>query len=60
MKSGQAPIVKVMEVVSQREQLLSDIKTAANKASVDEIEKMLIRLRGLSIKTVEMIVLWRD
>ena len=29
-------------------------------ASVDEIEKMLIRLRGLTIKTVEMIVLWRD
>jgi hypothetical protein len=29
-------------------------------ASVDEIEKLLIRLRALTIKTVEMIVLWRD
>lgn len=44
----------------QREQLLKAIRTASNTATVDEMEKMLIRLRGLTIKTVEMIVLWRD
>ena len=40
--------------------MLREIKAASTTASVDEIERMLIRLRGLTIKIVEMIVLWRD
>lgn len=49
-----------MDIISQREQLLKAIRAASNTATVDEMEKMLIKLRGLTIKTVEMIVLWRD
>lgn len=60
-----APVIKVIEVVKQREQTLDDIRLVCqrspdNEANFAELEGLLILLRTLSIRTVELIVLWRD
>lgn len=54
-----------MDIIAQREQLVKEIRwfvlqnTTDNK-KIDELERMLVRLRFLSIRCVELIVLWRD
>lgn len=54
-----------MDAISIREQLLADIRllaatTSKEEAKIDELEKKLQKLRSVSIRIVEMVVLWRD
>ena len=66
MKCGQAPIIKVVEVIRTREQTLVEIAelsvtyTDKDNEKAKEMEDLLLSLRSLSIRTVELIVLWRD
>lgn len=39
--------------------IFADQNTTDNK-KIEELERMLVRLRYLSIRCVELIVLWRD
>lgn len=52
---------RVIDVIKQREEALSQIDSFPSSGkSVDELEQLLLSLRRLSIRTVELIVLWRD
>ena len=47
-------------MIKQREETLNQINNFPSDKSVDELEQLLLGLRRLSIRTVELIVLWRD
>lgn len=68
---GQAPIVNCMVNIKRREECLGEIyklNEALEGASdeneqttiVDQVEAKLKELRALSIRCVELVVLWRD
>lgn len=69
---GEVAIISVMKNIEKREETLADIiesskqleDTSLNEDELDEIvdkfEIKLKELRALSIRTVELIVLWRD
>lgn len=69
---GDIAVVSVMKNIQKREEMLAQIieqsKALENQQLeegdkndlVDKIELMLRDLRALSIRTVELIVLWRD
>ena len=69
---GDITVVSVMKNIQKREEMLAQIieqsKALENQQFeegdkndlVDKIELMLRDLRALSIRTVELIVLWRD
>lgn len=55
----------MIDAIEQREQTLIQVRelaqhTTQDPGKVDELERLLQLLRQYSIKTVEMIVLWRD
>lgn len=68
-QSGQAPILNCISTIQQREKCLGDIFKLNTELSagpenesplVDQIEAKLKELRSLSIRCVELVVLWRD
>ena len=64
MIKDDAPIQKVMKVIHDREicrnEILSMSERDLDVGQIDYVAKLLTKLRLLSIRTVELIVLWRD
>jgi hypothetical protein len=68
LQKGIAPIFKVIDVIKHREDCLVDIETITKEyqeekitdSALDDLYDHLLLLRTLSIRTVELIVLWRD
>ena len=54
------------EIINVRDSLIKEINDLTNNSQesserkIDELEQALIKLRQTSIRTVELIVLWRD
>lgn len=59
---GIAPVLKVIEIISIRENLLNEVSELCEKEprKIEHLEQLLGRLRSASIRAVELIVLWRD
>ena len=70
-ENNQAPVINCMETVKSREECLKEIHrlnlslndemSEENQSlQLDQIETKLKDLRALSIRCVELVVLWRD
>lgn len=59
---GIAPVLKVIEIISIRENLLNEVSELCEKEprKIENLEQLLGKLRSASIRAVELIVLWRD
>ena len=59
---GIAPVLKVIEIISIRENLLNEVSELCEKEprKIEHLEQLLCKLRSASIRAVELIVLWRD
>lgn len=49
----------MIETINQRDAVIKSI-TESKEGKIEELEDKLLKLRSLSIRTVELIVLWRD
>ena len=67
-ESQQAPILNCINTINQREECLGQIynlnaqleAVPDSQEIVDQVEAKLRELRSLSIRCVELVVLWRD
>jgi len=69
---GEVAIISVMKIIERREELLADVIESSRQLEntnlnddetteiIDKFEIKLKELRQISIRTVELIVLWRD
>jgi hypothetical protein len=69
MGKGEAPVQKVAKVTQERHQIIDQIRELnaqfnpeqePDKQMLDQFVILLQKLRSVSIRAVEVIVLWRD
>ena len=69
MNKDEAPVQKVLKIIQERQDTVDQILTLngslaadqePDKALIDQFVLLLQKLRSLSIRAVELIVLWRD